>query len=134
MNIGEAAARSGVSAKMIRHYEARGLLPAAARAANGYRNYQEADVAALAFVRRARALGFSLGEAGDLLGLWRDPGRASRGVKAMAEGQVVTLKRRIAEMKTMAATLELLARACPGDDQAECPILADLAAARFTAP
>jgi len=129
MNIGEAAQRSGVSAKMIRHYEARGLLQAPARAANGYRNYDDADVAALAFVRRARALGFSLDEAGDLLGLWRDPGRASREVKAMAERQVVALNRRVAEMKVMTATLEALAKACPGDEGATCPILADLASA-----
>lgn len=127
MNIGEAAARSGVSAKMIRHYEARGLLPAASRTANGYRSYGETDVAALAFVRRARALGFSLDEAGDLLGLWRDPGRASREVKAMAERQVAALEQRIADMTAMTATLKSLASACKGDDRAECPILADLA-------
>lgn len=129
MNIGEAAARSGVSAKMIRHYEARGLLPAAGRAANGYRNYGEEDVAALAFMRRARGLGFSLDEARQLFGLWRDPARASREVKSLAERHVADLEQRIAEMQAMQSTLRDLAAACRGDDRADCPILAGLAAA-----
>lgn len=127
MNIGEAAKRSGVSAKMIRHYESRGFLPAAVRAANGYRNYTETDIAALAFVRRARALGFSLDEAANLLGLWRNPARASHDVKELAQRQAAALEQRVREMRAMMRTLRDLAAACPGDDSAACPILDDLA-------
>ena len=123
MNIGEAAERSGVSAKMIRHYEARGLLPPALRASNGYRNYTESDVEALSFVRRARGLGFSLHEASSLLGLWQNPSRASREVKSLAERQVAALEARMAEMRSMTKTLRLLIATCPCDEGADCPIL-----------
>ena len=127
MNIGEASALSGVSAKMIRHYETIGLLPAAARRGNNYRDYDERAVAGLQFIRRARDLGFSLEETGALLELWRDRTRASANVKRLAEEHISDLERRIAEMRAMADTLRDLAKTCRGDQRPDCPILADLA-------
>jgi Cu(I)-responsive transcriptional regulator len=128
LNIGEAAKRSGVSAKMLRHYESLGLLGAVARTESGYRQYAEADVHTLRFIRRARDLGFSVDAIADLLALWRDRARPSAGVKAIAQEQIADLRRRIAEMEGMARTLEHLAEACCGDARPECPILDDLAA------
>ena len=128
MNIGAAAAASGVNAKMIRHYEAIGLLRPAARRDNAYRDYAEADVHELRFVRRARKLGFSIDEIGELLALWRDDERPSRDVRRIAQGHLAELESRIAEMQAMAATLGKLVHACHGDDRPHCPILDDLAA------
>ena len=127
LTIGEAARRTGVSAKMIRWYEATGLLPPAARSESGYRHYDEADLHTLRFVRRARDLGFSVEAIADLLALWRDRARPSAGVKAIAEEQIADLRRRITELEGMARTLERLAESCCGDDRPECPILDDLA-------
>jgi MerR family transcriptional regulator, copper efflux regulator len=127
MNIGRAAAASGVSAKMIRHYEAIGLLRPAQRRQNDYRDYGERDIHELRFIGRARRLGFSIDEIGALLALWRDRGRPSREVRRIAEAHVSDLEARIAEMKAMAKTLGELVRACHGDDRPECPILDDLA-------
>jgi len=127
MNIGEAARVSGVSAKMIRYYEATGLLPEARRSANGYRVYGAAEVHTLAFIRRARALGFSVAQIADLLRLWQDTGRASAEVKAIAEAQVAALEVKVAELREMAGTLRHLAAHCAGDARPECPILDDLA-------
>ena len=127
MNIGRAAAASGVSAKMIRHYEAIGLLRPAQRRQNDYRDYGERDIHELRFIGRARWLGFSIDEIGALLALWRDRGRPSREVRRIAEAHVSDLEARIAEMKAMAKTLGELVRACHGDDRPECPILDDLA-------
>ncbi|MDD3445263.1 MAG: Cu(I)-responsive transcriptional regulator [Zavarzinia sp.] len=127
MNIGDAAAASGVSAKMIRHYEKIGLLAPASRSDSGYRRYGQADVDTLRFVRRARDLGFSLEVIGELLDLWRDRGRGSAEVKALALDHVATLEAKIAEMQAMARTLRHLAEACHGDDRPDCPILDDLA-------
>lgn len=127
MNIGDAAAASGVSAKMIRHYEKIGLLPPAARSDAGYRRYQPRDVESLRFIRRARDLGFSLEAIGGLLDLWRDRGRASAEVKQLALGHARALEARIAELQAMARTLNHLAAACHGDDRPDCPILDDLA-------
>jgi Cu(I)-responsive transcriptional regulator len=123
MNIGEAAARSGVSAKMIRHYESLGILAAADRRENGYRDYDEAAVAALRFIRRARDLGFPLADAAALLALRQDERRASRTVKALAENHVATLERRMVDMAAMIEALRELAAACPGDDAHACPII-----------
>jgi|SRR5271165_1280614 len=126
MNIGAASAASGVSAKMIRHYEAIGLLRPAARRENSYRDYGSPDVHELRFIGRARKLGFSMTEISGLLSLWRDKGRSSREVKTIAERHLAELERRIAEMLEMADTLRDLVRCCHGDDRPECPILADL--------
>ncbi len=128
MNIGEVAAASGVSAKMIRYYESIGLVPAARRSQNGYRVYGPAEMHTLRFVRRARALGFSVARIGQLLKLWQDKGRASAEVKAIAEGQVAELNARIGELQSMARTLEHLAQSCHGNARPDCPILDDLAA------
>jgi Cu(I)-responsive transcriptional regulator len=127
VTIGEAARLSGVSAKMIRWYEARGLLPPAERSGAGYRRYTEADVHTLRFVRRARDLGFTVDGIADLLALWRDRSRRSAEVKALATGHVSALRRRIAELEGMVDTLSHLAGCCQGDARPECPILADLA-------
>lgn len=127
MNIGAAARASGVSAKMIRYYEAIGLLPAAGRRANGYRVYSQAEVHELGFIRRARSLGFAVPQIAALLALWRDKGRASGEVKAIAEAHVAELEAKAAELQAMAATLRHLAAHCHGDGRPECPILEDLA-------
>jgi len=126
MNIGEAAKASGVSAKMIRYYEETGLIAPAARTASGYRTYADRDVQTLRFVRRARDLGFSVEGIGELLALWRDRSRHSADVKRLATEQVAGLRRRIAEMEAMAATLQTLAECCAGDDRPDCPILRDM--------
>jgi Cu(I)-responsive transcriptional regulator len=127
MKIGEAAAASGVNAKMIRHYEAIGLLRPAERRGNAYRDYGERDIHELRFIRRARRLGFSIAEIGALLALWRDRARPSREVKRIAEAHIGDLKARAADMQAMAKTLGKLAAACHGDDRPDCPILDDLA-------
>ena len=126
MNIGEAAAASGVSAKMIRYYEETGLIPAAARTGSGYRTYGPREVQVLRFIRRARDLGFPMDRVAELLALWHDRGRASADVKRLAEAQVQALEARIREMQEMQATLSHLVQACAGDDRPDCPILADL--------
>jgi Cu(I)-responsive transcriptional regulator len=128
MNIGEAAKSSGVSAKMIRHYEAIGLLPPARRTDAGYRLYGEQDVRVLQFIHRARALGFSLEQIANLLALWRDRGRASADVRRLAETHIDALERKIAELQAMKRTLQALAHSCHGDQRSDCPILDDLAA------
>lgn len=127
MNIGKAAQASGVSAKMIRYYEAQGLIRPADRTEGNYRDFSDRDVNDLRFIRRARGLGFSIDEIGRLLSLWRDDARPSREVKAMAEKHLADLDARIREMREMADTLRHLAHCCAGDERPDCPILSDLA-------
>jgi Cu(I)-responsive transcriptional regulator len=127
LNIGEAAESSGVSAKMIRHYEEIGLVPKPGRTQAGYRVYREADVHRLRFVRRARDLGFSMKEIETLLGLWNNRRRASSEVKRLATQHIADLDRRIAELQAMRRTLAELSRHCHGDHRPDCPILDDLA-------
>ena len=127
MTIGEAAKQSGVSAKMIRHYEAIGLIPEADRTKAGYRVYTPAQVHELRFIRSARDLGFSMAQIGELLTLWRDRDRSSAEVKRLALDHVADLKARIAELQAMADTLAHLARTCHGDDRPDCPIIDGLA-------
>lgn len=122
MNIGNAARASGVSAKMIRHYEAIGLIPEAARSAGNYRDYEDADIHRLGFVRRARDLGFSIGEIRNLLRLWDDLGRSSADVKNLTENHIRELDEKIARLKEMRDTLAYLAGACDGDARPHCPI------------
>ena len=126
-NIGEAASQSGVSAKMIRHYESLGLLPAVPRTEAGYRQYGENEIHTLRFVRRARALGFSMAEIAELLKLWQNKRRASVDVKRIALAHVADLERRIAEMQAMRQTLAQLAHCCQGNQRPDCPILSGLA-------
>jgi Cu(I)-responsive transcriptional regulator len=134
MNIGQAARLSGVSAKMIRHYEASGLIPPAGRTDAGYRDYSDRDVHMLRFVGRARDLGFTMAEIAGLLDLWRDRNRQSADVKQIARARLDDIRRRIAELHAMAATLGHLADCCAGDDRPDCPILDDLASADIPAP
>ena len=126
MNIGEAAAASGVSAKMIRYYEQAGLVPAADRSEAGYRIYGDADVHRLRFIRRARDLGFQVAEIAGLLDLWNDRSRRSADVKRLAQAHIDDLERRIAKLRQMADTLRTLADCCAGDHRPDCPILAGL--------
>ncbi|MBY6059563.1 MULTISPECIES: Cu(I)-responsive transcriptional regulator [Leisingera] len=126
MNIGEAANKSGVSAKMIRYYEQTGLIPPAQRTASGYREYYEKDVHMLRFIRRARDLGFSVEEIGELLGLWTSKSRKSADVRQLAQAHYYTLQRKIQELEAMSSTLETLIEACTGDHLPDCPIIADL--------
>lgn len=128
MNIGDAARHSGVSAKMIRHYEGIGLISKAARSYSGYRTYAATDVHTLRFIRQARNLGFSIKQIGQLLGLWRNQRRPSSKVKALAQEHIAELDARIAEMQAMKRTLQALAEHCHGDERPECPILEGLAA------
>lgn len=130
MNIGEAAAASGVSAKMIRHYERIGLLPEAARSEAGYRRYDERDVHTLRFVRHARDLGFPLERIRDLIGLWHDRERPSRQVKALAREHLAAIDAKLAELQAVKATLERLVQCCHGDERPDCPILDSLAGER----
>jgi Cu(I)-responsive transcriptional regulator len=127
MNIGEAARTSGVSAKMIRHYEQIGLLPEAQRSFSGYRQYVEKDLHTLRFIRQARQLGFGIAQIATLLDLWRDRERPSAEVKALAQSHIDELDARIGELQRMRATLAQLSRACHGDDRPDCPILDGLA-------
>jgi Cu(I)-responsive transcriptional regulator len=126
MNIGEAAAATGLSAKMIRHYESIGLLNPAARSDAGYRRYGEDDLRTLRFVRHARALGFGLDRIGELVSLWRDPGRASADVKRIALEHVAELDRQIGMLRRMRQALSHAVEQCHGDDRPGCPILEDL--------
>jgi MerR family copper efflux transcriptional regulator len=127
MNIGQAAKATGVSAKMIRHYEEVGLVPAPSRTDAGYRQYTEAEVHTLRFIRQARDLGFSIHEIGELVSLWHNRKRPSRLVKALAQAHIQALEQKAQELLTMKSTLEHLVHCCHGDDRPECPILETLA-------
>jgi Cu(I)-responsive transcriptional regulator len=123
MNIGQAARRSGVSAKTIRYYEEIGLIPAAVRTGAGYRDYGEAEIETLRFIQRARSLGFSVKDVGGLLALWRDRSRASADVRRIARDHVLAVEQKIAELEGMRRTLVALIDRCHGDDRPDCPIL-----------
>jgi Cu(I)-responsive transcriptional regulator len=127
LTIGEAAARSGVSAKMIRYYESIGLLRPPLRTAANYRTYDEEAMRRLHFIGRARELGFSIREIERLIGLWLDPSHRSAEVKALALRHVEELGERIAVMQKLKSALEHLAGRCHGDERPDCPILDDLA-------
>ena len=127
MNIGQAAKASGVSAKMIRHYEEVGLVPAAVRSESGYRLYRAADIHTLGFIRHARDLGFSIAVIGKLLGLWQNRRRSSRTVKAVAQAHIEELEQKAKNILAMKATLEHLVQCCNGDDRPDCPIIENLA-------
>lgn len=124
--IGQAARLSGTSAKMIRHYEALGLIPKPRRTAADYRVYADADVHTLRFIRRARGLGFSTREIKVLLGLWRNQRRPSAEVKQLATKHIAALERKIAELQSIQTTLQTLIAHCHGDSRPQCPILDDL--------
>lgn len=128
MNIGDTARVSGVTAKMIRHYEGIGLIPRAKRTDSGYRMYGAIDVHTLRFIRQARNLGFSIKQIEELLNLWRNQRRPSSKVKALALAHIEELDARIRELEAMKQTLQELAVHCHGDERPECPILDRLAA------
>ena len=134
MNIGGAASASGVSAKMIRHYEELALLPAARRTESGYRQYEQNDVHTRRFIWHSRDLGFSLTEVAELVSLWRNRRRPSRLVKALAETHIKELEQKAAELLAMKSALEHLVHCCHGDDRPECPILEGLAGQDAVAP
>lgn len=128
MKIGEASAQSGISERMIRHYEKIGLIAPAARRDSGYRDYDPRDVHSLSFIGRARDLGFGIEEIRQLLALWQDRSRSSADVKALALARAAELKRKARELDAMRRTLERLASDCHGDARPDCPILDDLGA------
>jgi MerR family copper efflux transcriptional regulator len=125
-NIGEAASRSGVSAKMVRHYESLGLLPSVQRTDAGYRQYSDKEVHVLRFIKRSRDLGFSMAEISGLLKLWQNRRRSSADVRRIATKHVQELDKRMAEMQAMRNTLEHLVHSCHGDHRPDCPILDEL--------
>lgn len=127
VNIGEAARQSGVSAKMLRHYESLGLLGTVTRTDSGYRLYSPADVHTLRFIKRCRELGFPMADIDELVGLWRNRRRASGSVKRIAQKHAADLAQRIAAMQAMQRTLDGLITCCHGDERPDCPILDDLA-------
>ncbi len=126
-NIGEASRRSGVSSKMIRHYEAIGILAPARRTSGNYRYYSDVDVNQLRFIKSARGLGFSIKQISSLVGLWLTSNRSNAEVKDLAMAHVRELDARIQEMQQMRSALHGLAMRCSGDGRPECPILDTLA-------
>jgi MerR family copper efflux transcriptional regulator len=127
VNIGQASKASGVSQRMIRHYEAIDLIPPPPRRESGYRDYSDADIHRLRFIANARDLGFPIAEIGDLLGLWRDASRSSADVKALATARAEELGRKAAALGAMRATLLDLAAKCRGNVRPDCPIIDRLA-------
>ncbi len=126
MNIGEVAKLSGVSSKMVRHYESIGLISKASRTDSGYRSYSEKDIHILKFIKRSREFGFSMEEIKKLLGLWRNKRRPSSEVKRLALEHVSELDQKIQELTLMRDALKKLAHCCQGDDRPDCPILDEL--------
>ena len=126
MNIGEAADITGLPAKTIRYYEDIGLIRPA-RAANGYRDYDDKDVHRLAFIQRSRSLGFTIDECRSLLSLYEDKERASSDVKALAMDKIREIDRKLLELKSLRGTLKTLADNCHGDDRPDCPIINEIA-------
>lgn len=127
MRIQEAARQSGMPAKTIRFYEEIGLVRPAARAANGYRQFDESSVRTLKFIQRARNLGFTVEDIQRLLSLWQDKRRASSEVKKLALGHVAEIEARVAQLQGMKRAVLHLAEKCHGDERPECPILDELA-------
>lgn len=123
VNIGQAAEQSGVSTKMVRHWESLGLLGRVQRTDSGYRQYNRADVHLLRFIKRARELGFSMAEIAELVGLWKDKRRASAKVKRVAQKHLDELSQRVAALQDMQQTLALLIEGCSGNERPDCPIL-----------
>ena len=134
MNIGEAARASGISAKMIRYYESTGLLPAADRRDSGYRDYGEDDLHRLRFVRRARELGFSMHDIGELLALWSDRNRSTEEVRVVTRRHVAELEAQAVKIQEMVGTLRGLVAQCAKGDRPHCPIIVELGGGVETAP
>jgi Cu(I)-responsive transcriptional regulator len=128
MNVGAAARRAGLPAKTIRYYEEIGLIQPA-RAGNGYRSYSGQDIHRLAFLKRARTLGFSIDDCRQLMALYQDRSRASADVRQIAAAHVATIEEKLRELQAMRATLQELVHACHGDERPDCPILEEMAGA-----
>jgi len=128
VTIGQAAKQTGLSAKMIRHYEQAGLLRQANRTDAGYRLYNSVQLQQLGFIKQARTLGFSIAQISSLLGLWQNPNRSSREVKQLAEQHLEEIKQKVAELQQMQKVLQQLADSCCGDERSECAILEGLQA------
>ncbi|MFE0016514.1 Cu(I)-responsive transcriptional regulator [Mesorhizobium sp. NPDC059054] len=126
MNIGDAARRSGLPAKTIRYYEEIGLI-SPERSDNSYRDYSGDDVHRLAFLKRARNLGFSIEDCRQLMALYQDRERASQDVRAIAAAHVAAIEEKVRELQSMRATLNKLIHACHGDNRPDCPILEEMA-------
>jgi len=126
MNIQQAARHSGLSAKMIRHYEQLGLLPPVPRTDAGYRQFDERHMEVLRFIRRARLLGFPISRIAELLALWQNPARSSREVKQLAMQHLAAVDEQLLELQALRETLDGMIAACPGDESPDCAILADL--------
>ena len=126
MNIGEVAERAGLPPKTIRYYEDIGLVKPL-RGENGYRSFRESDMHKLAFLGRARALGFTIEDCRTLLALWEDKNRASGDVRQVAVEHLHRIEEKIAQLEDMRETLSTLVHACHGDHRPDCPILSDLA-------
>lgn len=125
MNISDVSKRAGLPAKTIRYYEEIGLI-APPRDANGYRAFRDTDMHKLAFLARARALGFTIEDCRTLLALWEDQDRASSDVRALAKDHLARIEAKIADLNEMRETLSGLVRDCAGDDRPDCPILKSL--------
>lgn len=125
MNISEVAERSGLPAKTIRYYEDIGLVKPR-RSENGYRSFQENDLHKLAFLGRARALGFTIEDCRNLLQLYEDQSRTSAEVKEIAKDHLRQIEVKIEGLREMQQTLSTLVHSCAGDDRPECPILETL--------
>ncbi len=123
VTIGQAAKQTGLSAKMIRHYEEAGLLKKANRTDAGYRLYNSQQLQQLSFIKQARTLVFSIAQISSLLDLWRNPQRSSKEVKQLAEQHLDEIKQKVAELQQMQKVLQQLADSCCGDDQPQCAIL-----------
>ncbi|HXH29254.1 MAG TPA: Cu(I)-responsive transcriptional regulator [Bacteriovoracaceae bacterium] len=126
MNIGEVSSLAAVNSKMVRRYEALGIIPKAGRSTSGYRQYSQNDVHVLKFVKRARELGFSMKDIKQLVGLWKNKNRTSSQVKNIAMKHVTELEIKLSEIKSMLSTLNNLVENCHGDQRPECPILDEL--------
>ncbi len=126
MNIGEVASATGLPAKTIRYYEDIKLV-SPSRAMNGYRDYSDDQLHRLAFVQRARSLGFTIDECRQLLSLYDDKGRASADVKALTMDKISEIERKLAELQSLKSTLQSLVNHCHGDNRPDCPIIEEFA-------
>ncbi|WP_116132826.1 Cu(I)-responsive transcriptional regulator [Tropicimonas sp. IMCC34043] len=133
MNIGDVARLSGLPAKTIRYYEDIGLV-APLRSTNGYRSFRERDLHKLAFLGRARSLGFTIEDCRGLLELYEDSSRASADVKKIAREHLERIDAKVEELLAMRKTLSHLVHECAGDNRPNCPILDDLASCSHAAP
>ena len=134
MRISDAGRLSGVSTRLIRHYESEGLLSPTGRDANGYRIFNERNVHELRFIKRARFLGFPIKQIDELLDLWRDKKRPSRKVRALAERHKQAIVSRMEEHRSIVEVLSRLIEACKGDERPDCPILDELSGERGRQP